>query len=351
MVTSRSARSWSTTRPHPFRGPQPRQGWRSHQAPGVRDRALGRGAVDTGRAGTKRSSDSDRVFARALIRDGTGVGRARDLVAGLPAGFRRRVPVPTRRPAPHEHRLRRIVDWFDHAIELGASGIALGPIFASRTHGYDTDRPLPHRSATRRRRRLRARWSARRTGAVCGCCSTACSTTSPTGLRSRHSWFRKRGNGFDTFEGHGELIALDHDNPEVVDYIVDVMTHWLGPRRRRMATGRRLRRARHGSGRRCSPASVRQSPDAWFVGEVIHGDYSGAGAGQRLRLGDAVRAVEGDLERPQRRQLPRARLGARAAQRVSRHVRADDVRRQPRCHPNRQPAGRHPATWNTRWSS
>ena len=29
-------------------------------------------------------------------------------------------------------------DWFDHAIESGASGIALGPIFASRTHGYDT---------------------------------------------------------------------------------------------------------------------------------------------------------------------------------------------------------------------
>ena len=41
-------------------------------------------------------------------------------------------------------------------------------------------------------------------------------------------WFRKRGNDFDTFEGHGELIALDHDNPDVVDYTVDVMSHWLG---------------------------------------------------------------------------------------------------------------------------
>ena len=38
-------------------------------------------------------------------------------------------------PRPDEHRLRRLVDWFDHAIELGASGIALGPVFASRTHG------------------------------------------------------------------------------------------------------------------------------------------------------------------------------------------------------------------------
>ena|SRR5690348_7283040 len=36
------------------------------------------------------------------------------------------------------HRLRRIVDWFDYAVELGVSGIALGPVFVSRTHGYDT---------------------------------------------------------------------------------------------------------------------------------------------------------------------------------------------------------------------
>ena len=35
------------------------------------------------------------------------------------------------------HRLGRIVDWFDYAVELGASGVALGPVFASGTHGYD----------------------------------------------------------------------------------------------------------------------------------------------------------------------------------------------------------------------
>lgn len=41
-------------------------------------------------------------------------------------------------PGPDEHRLRRIVDWLDYARDLGTSGIALGPIFASQTHGYDT---------------------------------------------------------------------------------------------------------------------------------------------------------------------------------------------------------------------
>ena len=41
-------------------------------------------------------------------------------------------------PGPDQHRLARLVDWLDHAVDLGASGIALGPAFTSRTHGYDT---------------------------------------------------------------------------------------------------------------------------------------------------------------------------------------------------------------------
>jgi cyclomaltodextrinase / maltogenic alpha-amylase / neopullulanase len=87
------------------------------------------------------------------------------------------------------------------------------------------------------------------------------------------SWFRKRGNEFDTFEGHGELIALDHDNPDVVAYTVDVMTHWL----RRGADGWRLDAAYAVPDRfwaQVLPRVREEFPDAWFVGEVIHGDYS-----------------------------------------------------------------------------
>ena len=54
-----------------------------------------------------------------------------------PLGFVGAFPSATP-PGPSEHRLRRLVDWLDHAVELGVSGIALGPVFASRTHGYDT---------------------------------------------------------------------------------------------------------------------------------------------------------------------------------------------------------------------
>jgi cyclomaltodextrinase / maltogenic alpha-amylase / neopullulanase len=44
-------------------------------------------------------------------------------------------------PSADEHRLRRVAEWFEHAIELGASGVALPRL---RHH-----RPLPDRPATR----------------------------------------------------------------------------------------------------------------------------------------------------------------------------------------------------------
>src|ERR1700748_2343878 len=36
------------------------------------------------------------------------------------------------------HRLGHLSGWLEYAVNLGASGILLGPIFASSTHGYDT---------------------------------------------------------------------------------------------------------------------------------------------------------------------------------------------------------------------
>ena len=38
-------------------------------------------------------------------------------------------------PAP---RLRWLLNWLDYAVELGASGLLLGPIFSSASHGYDS---------------------------------------------------------------------------------------------------------------------------------------------------------------------------------------------------------------------
>jgi glycosidase len=174
-------------------------------------------------------------------------------------------------PTADEHRLRRIVDWLDHAVELGASGVALGPLFASHTHGYDTtdhyridprlgdDADFDQMIAEAHKRGLRV--------LLDGVFNHVAKDFAQT------SWFRKHGNSFDTFEGHGELIALDHDNPDVVAYTVDVMTHWL----KRGVDGWRLDAAYAVPDRFWAQVlpRVRQAhPDAWFVGEVIHGDYS-----------------------------------------------------------------------------
>jgi len=42
---------------------------------------------------------------------------------------------PGTAPAP---RLGRIEAWLDYLVELGCNGLALGPVFASESHGYDT---------------------------------------------------------------------------------------------------------------------------------------------------------------------------------------------------------------------
>jgi cyclomaltodextrinase / maltogenic alpha-amylase / neopullulanase len=182
-------------------------------------------------------------------------------------------------PTPDEHRLSRIVDWLDHALELGASGIALGPLFASLTHGYDTtdhfridprlgdDADFDHLVAEAHRRGLRVLLDG-----VFNHVGTDFPRYREALAGGDDTWFRKRGKRFQTFEGHDGLIALNHDNPDVVDYTAEVMSHWLG----RGADGWRLDAAYAVPDRfwaQVLPRVREAFGDAWFVGEVIHGDY------------------------------------------------------------------------------
>jgi cyclomaltodextrinase len=184
-------------------------------------------------------------------------------------------------PVADEHRLSRIAAWLDHALELGASGIALGPVFASQTHGYDTvdhyaidprlgdDSDFDHLIAEARERGLRVLLDG-----VFNHVGTEFGRYLEALAGGDDSWFRTGRTGVATFEGHDGLITLNHRNPEVVDYVADVMLHWL----RRGADGWRLDAAYAVPDEfwaQVLPRVRSEFPDAWFVGEVIHGDYSG----------------------------------------------------------------------------
>ena len=184
-----------------------------------------------------------------------------------------------------------ISEWLDYAADLGATGIALGPIFESSSHGYDTvdhyrvDARLGDDSAFDRfvgaahDRRLRVMLDGvfNHVGRAFPMFERAVAGGPGT---PEARWFRltwpQDGNdvpAYATFEGHADLVALDHDAPVVVDYVADVMCHWLG----RGADGWRLDAAYAVPAAfwaKVLPGVRAAFPDAYFVGEVIHGDYT-----------------------------------------------------------------------------
>jgi cyclomaltodextrinase len=187
--------------------------------------------------------------------------------------------------------LEALADWLDYAVDLGVSGLALGPVFASSTHGYDTldyfridgrlgdERGLDRlvEAAGRRGLRILLDGVFNHVGAQY---PQFRRTVAGQATPAEASWFVPEpppGGGaaptYRTFEGHGSLIGLNHDNPAVGDFVVAVMEHWLG----RGVAGWRLDAAY--AVPRAFWASVlprvRASyPEAYIVGEVIHGDYS-----------------------------------------------------------------------------
>lgn len=192
-------------------------------------------------------------------------------------------------PAPGEHRLARLLPWLNYVKRHGATGIALGPVFESETHGYDTvnhfkidprlgdDSDFDALVAEAHRLGLHvqldgvfnkvARTHPRALEALAG------------GPDSRAmEWFKSwryddESELSDADGTENSLIELNHNSPAVQDYVVDVLSYWLdrGVDSWRLDSAYKVPTTFWAS----VLARVREShPDAYFVAEVINGDYA-----------------------------------------------------------------------------
>ncbi len=186
-----------------------------------------------------------------------------------------------RSPQP---RLRRLVPWLDHLLALGANGLALGPVFASQTHGYDTTDhlavdprlgstdDLAHLLDEAHRRGIRVMLDGVFNHVGRGHPLVEAALADPDGAEAA-MLARDDAGRLGVFEGHGGLVALDHANPAVADLVTDVMTHWLdlGVDAWRLDAAYAVPTSFWA---RVLPRVRERHPEAYVVGEVLHGDYA-----------------------------------------------------------------------------
>ena len=206
-----------------------------------------------------------------------------------PLGF---VGAPIREPdpTPESHRLRRIIGWLDHIIELGANGLMLGPIFASSTHGYDTldhfridprlgdEQDFIDLVAEARRRGIRVGLDGvfNHLSAQHPFVQSALAGSPGLGFAGwfHVDWNSSHGPAPTFFEGHESLVELNHQAAGVREYVADVLDYWTA----RGVDAWRLDAAYAVDPKfwqSVLPRVRSRHPGVWFVGEVIHGDYPG----------------------------------------------------------------------------
>lgn len=179
--------------------------------------------------------------------------------------------------------LADIEPWLDDVIDLGLNGILLAPIFESETHGYDTvdyyridsrlgsDDDFTHLLDAAHRRGIRVLLDG-----VFNHVGRSFRPPAAIPTTSEGDLLRRTATGdVAVFEGHGQLVELNHADDRVADLVVSVMIHWLDLG----IDGWRLDAAYAVPSEFWASVIPRvraAHPDAYFVGEYIHGDYSAA---------------------------------------------------------------------------
>lgn len=188
------------------------------------------------------------------------------------------------------HRLPELVGWLDYLVDLGVTGVLLGPVFESETHGYDTVDPL------RIDRRLGDEADLVVLVEECHRRSLSVGLDAVlhhVGRRHPHfqdvlaqgeqspfcDWFEidfncpgHDGFAYANFEGHGQLVKLNHANPQVLNWAVGFASYWI----ERGIDAYRLDAAYALPTEFVSVFADRVRglrSDLFLVGEVIHGNY------------------------------------------------------------------------------
>ena len=185
--------------------------------------------------------------------------------------------------------------WAAHAAKLGCTAIYIGPLFESGSHGYDT---IDYRLVDRRlgdndgfRHFVKACHEAGIHVVVDGVFNHtgreffAFQDIQKNRENSPYSdWYRgvnfgwgsPMGDsfGYEAWQGHYELPCLNLWNPEVRQYLFDVIRFWIDEFD---IDGIRLDCANvldFNFMKEMRAQTATMKPDFWLMGEVIHGEYS-----------------------------------------------------------------------------
>jgi glycosidase len=187
--------------------------------------------------------------------------------------------------------MSEISAWLDHIEYLGGGGLLLTPLFESSSHGYDTVDPFAVDARLGTEADLVALIDAahaRDIKVVLDGVFNHVGRAFPAFvdvLEHRQSsrfrdWFvidfdgdGPDGFSYRDFEGHHELVALNHANDEVRAWAVDVATYWLD----RGVDGWRLDAAYRvpvDFWRYFTSSVKHEHAQTFLFGEMIHGDYA-----------------------------------------------------------------------------
>ena len=193
------------------------------------------------------------------------------------------------------HRLNKLLPWIDHIKEIGCTALYIGPLFESVGHGYETTdyRKLDSRLGT----------NEDLTNFVAACHEKGIKVIfdgvfNHTGrdffafkdIQEKRqdspyvNWYcnvnfggnteYNDGFSYENWGGYNLLVKLNQRNPDVQNYICDVIRFWVSEFD---IDGIRLDAADvldFDFMKQLRRTAEEVKPDFWLMGEVIHGDYS-----------------------------------------------------------------------------